>query len=54
MSTGRCDQPLGLGHGVVQLHEGTRPILDRTEGWTEVELDNGNVGWIPESATEDV
>ena len=38
-----------------QLHEGTRAcILDRSLGWTEVELDNGNVGWIPMEATEDV
>ena len=47
--------PSTSGTVLFQLHEGTRAcILDRTPGWTEVELDNGNVGWIPESATEDV
>ena len=47
--------PSMSGTVLFQLHEGTRAcILDRTEDWTEVELDNGNVGWIPESATEDV
>ena len=31
-----------------QLHEGTRAcILDKSAGWTEIELDNGNVGWVP-------
>ena len=51
-----CDQ-LSSASGTVlfQLHEGTCAfILDRTPGWTEIELDNGNVGWIPEPATEDV
>ena len=47
--------PSAAGTVLFQLHEGTCAfILDRTPGWTEVELDNGNVGWIPESATEDV
>ena len=47
--------PSASGTVLFQLHEGTRAcILDRTPGWTEVELDNGNVGWIPEAATEDV
>jgi tetratricopeptide (TPR) repeat protein len=38
-----------------QLHEGTRAcILDKSAGWTEIELDNGNVGWVPADATEEV
>ena len=36
--------PSASGTVLFQLHEGTRAcILDRTSGWTEVELDNGNV-----------
>lgn len=47
--------PSPSGTVLFQLHEGTRAcILDRQEGWSEVELDNGNVGWVPLSATEDV
>ena len=47
--------PSASGTVLFQLHEGTCAfILDRTPGWTEIELDNGNVGWIPEPATEDV
>ena len=47
--------PSESGTVLFQLHEGTRAcILDRSFGWTEVELDNGNVGWIPMEATEDV
>ena len=47
--------PSESGTVLFQLHEGTRAcILDRSLGWTEVELDNGNVGWIPMEATEDV
>lgn len=30
------------------LHEGTRvTVLQRREGWAEIQLANGNVGWIP-------
>lgn len=47
--------PSASGTVLFQLHEGTRAcILDRNAGWTEVELDNGNVGWLPLSATADV
>ena len=47
--------PVESGTVLFQLHEGTRAcILDRTEGWTEIELDNGNVGWLPNSAIADV
>jgi hypothetical protein len=43
------------GTVLFQLHEGARAcILDQTEGWAEIQLDNGNVGWIPTTATEDV
>lgn len=47
--------PVESGTVLFQLHEGTRAcILDRTEGWTEIELDNGNVGWLPDDAITDV
>lgn len=47
--------PVESGTVLFQLHEGTRAcILDRTEGWTEIELDNGNVGWLPNEAVADV
>ena len=47
--------PVESGTVLFQLHEGTRAcILDRTEGWTEIELDNGNVGWLPDGAIADV
>lgn len=47
--------PSESGTVLFQLHEGTRArILDRTSEWSEIELDNGNVGWIVLSATEDV
>lgn len=42
-------------HGTVlfQLHEGTKAcILDVADGWKEIQLDNGNVGWISNDATE--
>ena len=29
-------------------------ILDKSAGWTEIELDNSNVGWVPTDATEEV
>ena len=38
-----------------QLHEGAAAcLLHDTEGWREIELDNGNVGWISRDAVEDV
>lgn len=47
--------PSSGGTVLFQLHEGARAcILDRSAGWAEIQLDNGNVGWIPTSATEDV
>ena len=47
--------PIQSGTVLFQLHEGTRAcILDRNDGWTEVELDNGSVGWLPDDAIADV
>lgn len=47
--------PISSGTVLFQLHEGTRAcILDRNDGWTEIELDNGNVGWLPNDAIADV
>jgi SH3-like domain-containing protein len=43
------------GTVLFQLHEGTKAcILDVADGWKEIQLDNGNVGWISNDATEDV
>ena len=37
------------------LHEGTRvTVLQRREGWAEVALANGNVGWIPAGDCEEI
>lgn len=47
--------PSSSGTVLFQLHEGALAcILDQTSGWAEIQLDNGNVGWIPTYATEDV
>ena len=47
--------PNANGTVLFQLHEGTKAcILDAAEGWKEIQLDNGNVGWISNEATEDV
>ena len=47
--------PSSAGTVLFQLHEGVRAcILERTEGWTEIELDNGNVGWIANEAIVEV
>jgi tetratricopeptide (TPR) repeat protein len=47
--------PSSAGTVLFQLHEGVRAcILERTEGWTEIELDNGNVGWIANDAIVEV
>lgn len=47
--------PILSGTVLFQLHEGTSAcVLDRKDGWTEIELDNGNVGWLPNDAIADV
>ena len=47
--------PSATGTVLFQLHEGARAcILDREGDWVEIQLDNGNVGWISAAATEDV
>lgn len=43
------------GTVLFQLHEGSSAcILDRTNGWSEIQLDNGNVGWVSDASTEDI
>jgi tetratricopeptide (TPR) repeat protein len=45
--------PGELGVGLFQLHEGTKTFIQSTQDeWTEVLLENGNVGWLPTSAIE--
>jgi hypothetical protein len=47
--------PSAEGTVLFQLHEGARAcILDARNGWKEIQLDNGNVGWVSDEATEDV
>ena len=47
--------PSSSGTVLFQLHEGAAAcLLHDTEGWREIELDNGNVGWLPDDAIADV
>ena len=47
--------PGELGVSLFQLHEGTRACTISTENeWTQVKLDNGNVGWLLSSAIEPI
>ncbi|PCJ81327.1 MAG: hypothetical protein COA49_06345 [Bacteroidetes bacterium] len=44
-----------LGMSLFQLHEGTKACLISTENeWTEILLENGNVGWLPTSSLEPI
>lgn len=39
----------------VQLHEGTKvELLQQRNGWTEVRLENGTVGWTPTASLEPI
>jgi hypothetical protein len=47
--------PGELGMSLFQLHEGTRAcIVSKENEWTQVKLDNGNVGWLLTSAIEPI
>ncbi len=47
--------PSSSGTVLFQLHEGAAAcLLHDTEGWQEIELNNGNVGWISRDAVEGV
>ena len=47
--------PGELGVSLFQLHEGTKACIQSTQNeWTEVLLENGNVGWLPTSAIEPI
>lgn len=47
--------PSSSGTVLFQLHEGaTACLLHDNEGWQEIQLDNGNVGWISRDAVEGV
>tara|TARA_Y100001954_G_C15809427_1_gene604355 strand:- start:573 stop:3026 length:2454 start_codon:yes stop_codon:yes gene_type:complete len=45
--------PGETGLKLFHLHEGSRGCIMSVEGeWTEIRLDNGNVGWLPTAAIE--
>ena len=47
--------PSSTGTVLFQLHEGAAArVLSQTNGWKEIQLDNGNVGWVSEAFTVDV
>ena len=47
--------PGELGLSLFQLHEGTRACIVSMENeWTQVKLDNGNVGWLLTSSIEPI
>ena len=47
--------PGELGMSLFQLHEGTKAcIVSKDNEWTQVKLDNGNVGWLLTSAIEPI
>jgi len=47
--------PGELGMSLFQLHEGTKAcIVSKENEWTQVKLDNGNVGWVLTSAIEPI
>ena len=47
--------PGELGVSLFQLHEGTKACIQSSQNeWTEVLLENGNVGWLPTSAIEPI
>ena len=51
----RDQRPNPIGNRVVSIARGDQGLHpDRNDGWTEVELDNGNVGWLPNNAIADV
>ncbi len=45
--------PADSGTQLFTLHEGTKVRLRSTlSGWAEIELSDGNVGWLPQSSVE--
>lgn len=45
--------PADSGTQLFTLHEGTKVRVRSTlSGWTEIELSDGNVGWLPQSSVE--
>jgi SH3-like domain-containing protein len=45
--------PSAQGAVLFMLHRGTKvQLLQAQEGWQEVKLSNGSVGWMPEGALE--
>jgi tetratricopeptide (TPR) repeat protein len=47
--------PGELGVSLFQLHEGTKACIQSSQNeWTEVLLENGNVGWLPTSVIEPI
>lgn len=44
--------PSSSGVDLFVLHEGSKvEILDKTESWDKIKIADGNVGWLPSSAT---
>lgn len=47
--------PDASGTDLVNLHEGTKVFIKSTLGeWNEIELEDGNVGWIPQKDLEKI
>jgi SH3-like domain-containing protein len=47
--------PGDAGVKLFQLHEGARAYVIGVDGdWTEIKLENGNVGWLYTSAIEPI
>mgnify|MGYP006134340253 CR=1 FL=1 len=47
--------PDEISKEIIQLHEGTKvKITEKITSWYKVRLDNGEVGWITESALEEI
>ena len=47
--------PDSISQEIIQIHEGTKAeILEKVTSWYKVRLENGEVGWIVETALEEI
>ncbi|MEN8120361.1 MAG: tetratricopeptide repeat protein [Bacteroidota bacterium] len=47
--------PTSSGTDLFIIHEGLKvKILDSTEGWKEIQLSDGKIGWLPEDAVVEI
>ena len=47
--------PDEISNELLPLHEGTKvKIIEKITSWYKVRLDNGEIGWIIESALEEI